>query len=174
MSQVERMGVIAAVVAAMLGVSHARPPGATTRPADSRPARRRPYEIIVPPGDLKTMGELPLVIYLHGSKSPQLDRAKADYAALLANRRCLLVMPRSMGKEMWLAGEEKYVMDVLAEVQVRHSVDSKRIILLGVSGGAVPGRPSAGEVPGGDRRLRQPRGGPRHPERVVLPQPQGA
>ena len=135
MSRIERMGVVAAVAVAMLGVSQARPPGATSRAAGSQPAGRRPYEILLPPGNLKAMGELPLVIYLHGSKSPQLGRAKADYGPLLAERRCLLVMPRSMGKEMWLAGEEKYVMDVLAEVQVRHSVDSKRIILLGVSGG---------------------------------------
>ena len=36
---------------------------------------------------------------------------------------------------MWLSGEDKYVLDVIADVQTRYSVDAKRIILLGVSGG---------------------------------------
>ena len=137
MRSIERIGVVAvaAVVSAMLGVSRAGPPKPPKGAVHSLPAAGRSYEILVPPGDVKTLRDLPLVIYLHGSKSPRLDRAKTDYWPLLAKRRCLLALPRSKGEKMWLAGEEKHVMDVLADVQTRYSVDAKRIILLGVSGG---------------------------------------
>jgi len=99
------------------------------------PASERSYELLVPPGSAAEMKDLPLVVYLHAAKDPQLDRAKRDYWPVLAKRKCLMVIPRGKGEKMWLAGEEKYVTDVIADVQTRYSVDAKRICLLGVSGG---------------------------------------
>jgi len=99
------------------------------------PATGRTYELLVPPAAAAEMKDLPLVVYLHPSGKPQLERAKRDYWPLLAKRKCLLALPRSRSTRMWLSGEDKYVLDVIADVQTRYSVDAKRIILLGVSGG---------------------------------------
>ena len=99
------------------------------------PATGRTYELLVPPAAAAEMKDLPLVVYLHPSGKPQLERAKRDYWPLLAKRKCLLALPRSKSTRMWLSGEDKYVLDVIADVQTRYSVDAKRIILLGVSGG---------------------------------------
>ncbi len=113
-------------------------PAATTAPAPvvhKLPASERAYELLVPPGSAAELRKLPLVVYLHGSKDPRLSDARRDWWPPLRDRRCLMVFPLSAGKEMWLAGEEKYVENVLADVQTRYSVDDKRIVLLGVSGG---------------------------------------
>jgi pimeloyl-ACP methyl ester carboxylesterase len=101
----------------------------------SLPGEDRSYELLVPPARRAELRDLPLVVYLHASKDPQVDRAKRDYWPLLAKRRCLLAIPTSKGEKMWLAGEEKYVADVIADVQTRYSVDAGRIILLGTSSG---------------------------------------
>ena len=98
-------------------------------------ATGREYEVLVPTAPADQLRNLPLAVYLHGSGKPQLDRAKADYWPILGPRKCLLAIPRGKSAKMWLAGEEKYVLDVVADVRTRYSVDAGRILLLGVSGG---------------------------------------
>ena len=109
--------------------------GAPQGVVHSMPAAGRGYEILVPPAPAEQLRNLPLVVYLHPAADPQLDRARRDYWPILAKRKCLMALPRGKSEKMWLAGEEKYVTDVVADVQTRYSVDAGRIILLGVSGG---------------------------------------
>jgi len=125
--------IIACIVFAVASTTVAQdtPKGVTHR----LPASERTYELLIPPVPAAEMKDLPLVVYLHGSKTPALDRAKRDYWPVLAKRKCLMAIPRSKGEKMWLAGEEKVITDVIADVQTRYSVDAKRICLLGVSGG---------------------------------------
>ena len=112
-----------------------RQAGAPTAITQTMPAAGRKYELLFPPGDADDFLDMPVVLYLHPSGAPQLDRAKRDYWPMLARRKCLMVLPRSKSAKMWLAGEEQFVEDVLADVQRRYSVDAKRVILLGVAGG---------------------------------------
>ncbi|MHC4718577.1 MAG: alpha/beta hydrolase family protein, partial [Planctomycetota bacterium] len=95
----------------------------------------RTYEMLVPPIPADQMKDMPLVVYLHPSGDPQLDKAKRDYWPILARRKCLLALPRSRSRRMWLAGEEKMAADVVADARTRYSVDAGRIVLIGVSGG---------------------------------------
>jgi len=95
----------------------------------------RTYEMVVPPLPAERMKDMPLAVYLHPSGDPQLDRARRDYAPLLAKRGCLLAIPTSRSTRMWLEGEDKMVADVIADARTRYSVDPKRILLIGVSGG---------------------------------------
>ncbi len=99
------------------------------------PASERTYELLVPPVGAAELARLPLVVYLHGSGQPRPERARKDYWPLLGRRKCLFALTRSKGKKMWLAGEEKYVTDVIDDIQTRYSVDGKRVCLLGVGGG---------------------------------------
>ena len=99
------------------------------------PASDRTYEVLIPSIPAAEMKDLPLLVYLHGSGTPDLDRAKRDYWPLLAKRKCLMVLPRSRGEKMWLSGEEKFIIDVIAHAQTEYRVDAKRILLMGVSGG---------------------------------------
>jgi pimeloyl-ACP methyl ester carboxylesterase len=113
------------------------------------PAGDRQYEVLLPPGEAAELKNLPLVMYLHPAGQPATGQARpttaavspsarleADWRPLLARRKCLLVPLASKLPTMWQAGEEQYLLDVLADVQARYSVDARRVILLGVSGGA--------------------------------------
>ncbi len=80
------------------------------------------------------MKDMPLAVYLHPSGDPRLARARADYWPILAKRKCLLALPRSKSTRMWLAGEDKMIADVIADVRTRYSVDPGRIVLIGVAG----------------------------------------
>ena len=97
-------------------------------------ASQRSYKLLVPPG-AKARKDMPLVVYLHASTDADFERVKRDYWPMLRDRTCILALPQSKGKSSWLAGEEKYVVDVIEDVQKRYGVDPKRLILLGVSGG---------------------------------------
>ena len=87
----------------------------------------RTYEMLVPPPwaagaagaglPADQMKDLPLVVYLHPSGDPQLDRARRDYWPVLAKRKCLLALPSSKSRRMWLAGEDKMVADVIADAR---------------------------------------------------------
>jgi len=128
--------------------SGAGPADAPRGAVHSLPAAGRSYEILAPPLQAKDLVNLPAVIYLHPSTQPRLERAKTDYWPVLRSRKCLMVLPRSRGKKMWLAGEDKVVTDVIADVQTRYSVDAKRIGLLGVAGGGQVALRLADRLPG--------------------------
>ena len=95
----------------------------------------RTYEMLVPPLPADQMKDMPLAVYLHPSGDPQLDKAKRDYGPILAQRKCLLAIPKSKSTRMWLEGEDKMIADVIADARTRYSVDAGRILLIGVSGG---------------------------------------
>ena len=126
------------IVAGSLAASSFQPARAEEAPkgtVNKLPASGRSYEALLPPGKMGDLVDMPVVVYLHGSGDPRLDRAKREYWPILARRKCMLVLARGKSKKMWLAGEEKYVADVLADVRTRYAVDAGRIVLLGVSGG---------------------------------------
>lgn len=110
--------------------------GSAVKGAEHRLPGGRGYEILVPPLEPARLRNLPLVVYLHPAGRPEPEPARTHWWPMLRDRGCLLALLRSQGQKMWLAGEEKYIMDVLADVQTRYSVDGKRIILAGQSGGA--------------------------------------
>ncbi len=99
----------------------------------SMPSERR-YELLSP-GDPKALKDAPVVLYLHPTSVPALDKAAALYWPAFRDRKCLMVMPVAKSAKMWLSGEDKFVLDVLADVRTRYSIDAKRVILMGVSGG---------------------------------------
>jgi pimeloyl-ACP methyl ester carboxylesterase len=105
------------------------PAGAT----DSAPSVLA-YEVLSPPAP-PAGARLPLAVWLHPSAEPMLEKATSDYWPLLRQRNCLMVLPRSRSRRMWLAGEEQGILNVLGEVQIRYPADQKRILLMGVSGG---------------------------------------
>ncbi len=118
-----------------IAAGQAPAPAEPTQTVTSLPASGRSYELLFPPGKTAESAGMPVVIYLHPSGEPQLDRAKRDYWPILSARKCLMVLPLGKSRKMWLAGEDGYVLDVLADVQARYAVDAKRVILLGVAGG---------------------------------------
>ena len=101
--------------------------------AHSLPAGRA-YEMLVPTGTPQELRSMPLVVFLP-PPGGSVQRIEADWWPVLRGRKCLLAMPASKSPRMWLAGEDKYVLDVLADAQTRYSVDGKRVILMGISGG---------------------------------------
>jgi len=131
-------------LAATLGGPADAPRGAV----HSLPAASRSYEVLVPPLPAKDLVNLAMAVYLHPSTQPSLARAKADYWPVLRDRKCLMVLPKSRGKKMWLAGEDKMVTDVIADVQTRYSVDAKRIVLMGAAGGGQVALRLADQLPG--------------------------
>ena len=78
---------------------------------------------------------LPAVLYLHPTGEPKLEAFRVDYWPIFRQRKCIVVIPRSRSKEMWVSGEDRYVERVMADARKRHPIDPKRIVLMGVSGG---------------------------------------
>jgi len=140
--------VLALAAAWPMAVSMGGPADAPRGAVHSLPAASRSYEVLVPPLPSKDLTNLPMVVYLHPSTQPRLAQAKADYWPVLRGRKCLMVLPRSQGKKMWLAGEDKMVTDVIADVQTRYSVDAKRIVLMGAAGGGQVALRLADRLPG--------------------------
>lgn len=96
------------------------------------PDLKRSYDLLLPAGEAKGQG---LVIFLHGSESPQADRFKADYWPIFRARKCPVALPKASGKRMWRYEDAKYIMAVIADVEKRYATDPKRRVLMGVSGG---------------------------------------
>ena len=136
-AQVVSTRVLSAVVLVgaviLAGEAFAQSPVTSTRPGETA-STSLPYEVLAPP-DAAKLKNLPVVIYLHPSAQPNLTRAQGDYWPMLRERKCLMVLPRGKSERMWLTGEDRAVLNVLAEVQTRYSVDERRVILWGVSGG---------------------------------------
>ncbi len=105
---------------------------ATHALADSK----RSYEALLPDSDTKGR---PLLVFLHGSGKPNLERFKADYRPLLAKRGCLIALPKTDDKLKWRYQDAGYIVDVIADVEKRYGTDPKRVLLMGVSGGGQTG-----------------------------------
>ena len=93
---------------------------------------KRTYVALLPAGPPKGQA---LVVFLHGTGKPNLDRFKADWRPLFWQRGCVVAVPKPSGKLTWQYADAKYIMDVIADVQKRYQIDEKRVILMGVSGG---------------------------------------
>jgi pimeloyl-ACP methyl ester carboxylesterase len=120
----------AVVVAAALAAS----PSLAAEPVTHTLANlKRTYDVLLPAGD-PTDGAM--VVFLHGSGEAKLDRFQADWAPLLLQRKCVVAMPRAAGKLMWRYEDAKYITEAIADAQKRYKTDPKRVILMGVSGGA--------------------------------------
>ena len=98
------------------------------------PDGKRTYKLLLPPDADKLKGA-PLVVYLHGSGGDKLADFKKDWWPMLAARKCIGAVPLSKAEHMWAVGEDTYVRQAIADVQKRRSVDPKRMVLLGGSGG---------------------------------------
>ena len=125
------------LLAAALAGAFALPAAGQTAPASQAVAWTlaeggRSYHVLAPAG--QTRGA-PLVVYLHPSRADMFAAFERDYWPMLAKRGCVVVMPRSKGRHMWLAGEEKYVADCIDDAEKRCATDPKRVLLLGISGG---------------------------------------
>ena len=97
--------------------------------------KQRAYDLLIPP-DVKPDEPLPLVVYLHPTGKPNFDEVRRDYWPIFRKFRCLMLLPTSRGKRMWLAGEQGYIGECIADVvKRRRTVDATRIVLMGVSGG---------------------------------------
>ena len=93
---------------------------------------KRSYDVLPPDG--QTKGK-PLVVFLHGSGKPNLDRFKADYRPVFWKRSCLVALPKTDNKLKWRYGDAGYITDVIADVEKRYQTDPNRVLLMGVSGG---------------------------------------
>jgi len=109
-------------------------------------AKEKSYRVLIPL-DVKKGRKLPVVVYLHPSGNANFDQARRDYWPMLREMKCLMLMPRSRGKTMWLADEGQFVLDCIEHVQGLYSVDPKRVILMGVSGGGQTALFVADKVP---------------------------
>ena len=98
------------------------------------PGGTRTYKLLAEP-EAKSRKNLPLVVYLHPSGGPKLEQFARKYAPLLQKRGCLIAVPLSRDRNLWPVGADDYVHQVIADVKGRYSVDARRIVLLGVSGG---------------------------------------
>ena len=126
------------LLAAALAGACALPAAGQSAPASQAVARTLPeggrsYHVLAPAG--RMLRGAPLVVYLHPSRADMFAAFERDYWPMLARRRCVVVMPRSKGGRMWLAGEEKYVADCIDDAEKRCATDPKRVLLLGISGG---------------------------------------
>lgn len=127
-----RLGLVVGVLAG--GAMSAAPTTDDKPVTHSLPATTRSYQILLPAqNDRKNM---PLVLYLHASSRPAPDELTKALWPLLAQKKCALLMPQAGSAKMWLSGDDQYIMDCLADAQTRYSIDPKRIILMGLSGGA--------------------------------------
>ena len=98
------------------------------------PGTKRTYKLLVPPGADKKK-DVPLVVYLHPSGGAMLAEFKRDYWPLLSGRGCITAVPLSKDNRLWPVGSDTYVRAVIADVRKHYSIDAKRIVLLGISGG---------------------------------------
>ena len=94
----------------------------------------RTYKLLAGP-EAKGRKNQPLVVYLHPSGGPKLKEFTNQYMPLLRKRGCLVAVPLSRDRNLWPVGADGYIHRVIADVQGRYSVDTKRIVLLGISGG---------------------------------------
>ncbi|MGB2824625.1 MAG: alpha/beta hydrolase [Phycisphaerae bacterium] len=92
----------------------------------------RSYEVLLPASPGKGQ---PLIVFLHGSGKPDLERFKADYGPLLAKRGCLTALPKADSKLKWRYDDARYIMSVIADVEKRYQTDPNGVLLMGVSGG---------------------------------------
>jgi len=93
---------------------------------------KRSYEVLLPASPAKGR---PLVVFLHGSGKPNLDRFKADYGPLLTKRGCLVALPKTDNRLKWRYEDAGYITDVIGDVEKRYASDPNRVLLMGVSGG---------------------------------------
>ena len=124
-------GLVLSAAALLPGRSAPAAQGAVHAPAGSE----RTYEVMLP-AEANALSGAPVVMYLHAAAFKSFDRVKADYWPMLHKRKCLLVLPQSSSTSVWPAGEDAYLNAVLADVRKRYGTDPKRVILMGVSGGA--------------------------------------
>jgi polyhydroxybutyrate depolymerase len=112
----------------------------------------RPVTLRVPPS-YEPGTPMPLVIALHGfSGDSAFIEGYSGFGTLFANKGFLLAAPNGTlgqdGKRFWNAtdaccdffasgvDDEKYLLDLIAEIQDAYSVDAKRVYLIGFSNGA--------------------------------------
>lgn len=102
--------------------------------AHNLPGGDRFYRVLLS-GPAETLKNAPLVVYLHPSADGHFEEFQRDYWPMLRDHKCVVAMPRGKGKFSWVAGEDEYVRNVIADVQKRYATDPARMILLGISGG---------------------------------------
>ena len=119
----------AAVIALVLAGAAAAAEGPATHTIGKPP---RSYEALLPPGQSQGAA---LVVFLHGTNEPKLDRFKTDYGPLLRQRKCVVALPQASDKLKWRYEDAQHILDVVADVQKRYGTDPKRVVLMGVSGG---------------------------------------
>ena len=98
------------------------------------PQNKRTYKLFASPGAEKKK-DLPLVVYLHASGGPMLTEFTRDYLPVLIKRGCVVAVPLSKDKLQWAVRSDTYIRSVITDVGRRYSIDAKRIVLLGISGG---------------------------------------
>lgn len=96
------------------------------------PELKRSYEVLLPP--VAAAGS-PLVVFLHGSGKPDLDRFKAEYGPLLTGRKCIVALPKAENNVKWRYEDAKYIVAAIEDAASRYKTDPKRVLLMGVSGG---------------------------------------
>lgn len=96
--------------------------------------KAKSYRVLIP-DDVKKDERLPMVVYLHPSGKANFEDVQRDYWPIFRKHRFLMLMPRSRGKTMWIAGEQQFVADCIEHVQSLYAIHPGNVLLLGVSGG---------------------------------------
>ena len=129
------------------------------------PSKRRPYQLIVPPGAADDQ-PLPVVLYLHGYGASSATFIRyLGIREMVASKRFVAIVPDgtpdSQGLRFWNASrgccnfERKpvddvgYLRDVLDEVARRRAIDATRVFVIGFSNGGFMAHRLACEL--GDR-----------------------
>lgn len=66
---------------------------------------------------------------------PGHEAFKRDWWPILAQRNCVVVMPRCRNPYFWPASDAEYILEAISDVQRRYRIDPNRRLLLGISGG---------------------------------------
>lgn len=118
----------------LLAVVAAAAPAALAQPT-SMPVGNRFYQVLAAP-EAKAAEGLPLIVYIPSSSSPQIEAFTKDYWPMLRDRKCVVAIPTAKSERMWETVEANYIAQVIVDVQKQYKIDPRKVIPLGISGGA--------------------------------------